>query len=37
MRVWLFTKVGKSCNTGTDVAGAVGLARFKESIAECSI
>jgi hypothetical protein len=37
MRIWLFAKVGKCSNVRTNVAGAMELASFKESIANSSI
>jgi hypothetical protein len=37
MWIWLFAKAGKSCNARTNVAGAMELARFKESIADSSV
>jgi hypothetical protein len=37
MRIWLFAKAGKSCNTRTNVAGAMELASFKVSTADSFI
>jgi hypothetical protein len=37
MWIWLFAKAGESCNARSNVAGAMELARFKESIAKSSI
>jgi hypothetical protein len=37
MRIQLFGKAGKHCNTTTNVAGGMALASFKASIADSFI